>query len=123
MPWTYHQSSGGLEDPLETIICSSGYSGFGEGKNNADAEYIPGLGPIPKGTYVIRGAIDHLKLGPVAMPLIPEASNQMYGRSGFWIHGASIFDEWNASTGSIILPRDVRESISASSDKILVVVK
>jgi hypothetical protein len=120
--WTYLQETGALEDP-EGEDLAIGYSGFGEGKNNGDAEYIPDVGPIPRGTYFIRGAFTSPDLGPVALPLVPAASNQMFGRSGFFIHGDSLIDPGTASKGCIVLNRKAREALDASNDKLLEVVR
>ena len=44
---------------------------------------------------------------PIAFPLTPDSDNNMYGRSGFMIHGDNAQND--ASQGCIIMPRDVRE--------------
>jgi hypothetical protein len=121
MPWTYHQESGVLEDPEGMTLTSSGYSGSGEGKNNGDAEYLL-EGPIPRGTYFVRGAYDSPLVGPVAIPLVPAAANQMFGRSNFRIVGDSPFVPERVES-HIVLSYPAREAINASPDKILVVVR
>jgi hypothetical protein len=128
MPWTYHQNSGAMEAPDRTLL-ATGYSGFGQAKNNGDAEYMAAgvydslSGPIPRGTYFIRGAYASPVLGPVTIPLTPAASNEMFGRSGFMIHGDSLTDPGDASRGCIVLDRTAREAIDKSADKILEVVR
>jgi Protein of unknown function (DUF2778) len=127
MPWTYQQSTGEIRNAeqltgTDPYVLGSGYSGFGEGKNNPAFQDVPSVGPIPQGRYLIRGAFDSPTHGPVAMPLVPDASNQMFGRSEFLIHGDSLAAPGSASKGCIILPRGVREAINASEDKLLVVV-
>lgn len=116
--WQYKQSTGELTligENYETVE-GHGYSGFEAGKNNPAMQDIPCVGPIPQGSYMIRGAINSPTHGPLAMPLVPAASNQMFGRSEFLIHGDSIEDPGNASRGCIILPHDVRVAINASED-------
>lgn len=115
---TYSQSSGKLTACDGTVI-GAGYSGSGEGKNNPSLEDIADVGPIPCGLYSIGAAIDHPKLGPLAMPLVPYSLNEMYGRSGFYIHGDSAEHPGQASEGCIILGHDVRAAISESEDRLL----
>lgn len=62
------------------------------------------------------------KLGPFAIPLIPDPSNEMYGRGDFYCHGDSIENPGCASEGCVILPRTVRETIWNSTDHELQVV-
>lgn len=118
--WIYAQASGALVYNGE--VEGYGYSGGGEGKNNPDMQNVIGVGPIPCGVYAIgepENTIDH---GPFAMPLIPDAANQMFGRSGFMMHGDSIAHPGEASEGCIIMPRDVRNQVWNSGDRGLTVV-
>ena len=119
--WTYRQSTGELSD-LHGEIIAAGYSGSGEGKNNSAMQNVPCVGPIPCGVYRIGYVRDTLEHGPFAMPLVPDAANQMFGRSGFMMHGDSIEHPGCASEGCIILSRAVREAVSASGDKTLTVI-
>ena len=98
-----------------------GYSGAPEGKNNPAKQSVPMVGPIPQGTYVIGTPFDSPEHGPHAMHLSPDPANDMFGRSGFLMHGDSIEHPGCASEGCIIMPRDVREQVSASPDKLLAV--
>lgn len=122
--WTYAQATGALFAPdgtLETL----GYSGWDDGKNNPAAQNEPNIGPIPCGVYTIKPAqciATPGPHGPFVLPLAPDASNVMHGRSGFLIHGDSIAHIGDASHGCIILPRTVRERIAASGDNRLTVV-
>jgi hypothetical protein len=81
---------------------------------------VRNTGPIPKGSYSIGNAFRHPKKGPVVMRLTPSGTQNMFGRSGFLIHGNNVRND--ASQGCIILSRPIRSQISASSDRDLTVV-
>lgn len=99
-----------------------GYSGSPEGKNDPTKQDIPFVGPIPIGRYTIEQPRDTVTHGPYALPLVPDPSNQMFGRDSFLIHGDSKSVPGSASEGCIILARDVREFIWKSCDLQLEVV-
>lgn len=103
-------------------IKGSGYSGFEACKNDPLCTHIPNLGPVPSGAWFIGPEIESEEHGPVAMHLIPLSGTETFGRSAFMIHGDSKEHPGKASHGCIILPRPVREEISAGRDKLLVVV-
>lgn len=119
MTWGYKQSSGWLSQDGENI--AEGYSGAGDGKNNPAMQDVPNVGPIPTGTYTIGEPSDTKTHGPYVLHLIPDPANEMFGRSGFLIHGDSVVAPGTASEGCIILPRKVREQIWASGERELVV--
>lgn len=119
--WVYEQSTGSMRDASGKLL-ASGYSGFGIAKNDPAAQEIPNQGPIPQGEYLIMPPQDSLTHGPFAMRLYPEADNEMYGRSGFMIHGDSLEHPGAASDGCIILTRTARETIWSSGDHQLQVV-
>jgi hypothetical protein len=79
------------------------------------------IGPIPCGLYSIGIPVDNTSLGPFAIPLTPVESNQMFGRSGFYIHGDNQAMNQSASDGCIIAPRDLRHEIWDSGDRQLAV--
>src|SRR5579862_3722677 len=96
MGWTFVISTGQLlHDGTLVARC---YSGCGSGKDNPSCCSAQmgslganNFGPLPVGKYTIGPATDTiLKLGPIAMPLIPDPANEMFGRSGFFIHADSI---------------------------------
>lgn len=118
--WVYRQSTGEMMSP-EGIIVAVGYSGSGVHKNDPDSQNIVDQGPIPQGDYEIDEPIDSTTHGPYALPLIPSESNEMFGRSGFMIHGDSLADPGCASEGCIIMPPAIRHLIWASGDRFLVV--
>ena len=113
MPFKFDRAAGVFYDTDGSVLCDTAYSGHGEGVNNPEMEQIPNVGPLPAGTYTIgppHEPIDHL--GPVAMPLTPDPSNEMYGRFGFYIHGDTVQMNHTASDGCIILPRIPRSHVN-----------
>jgi hypothetical protein len=118
--WTYAQT-GTL---FHNGRVGSGYSGNEIGLNNPLLQDVANVGPIPRGRWTIGEAVDHPRLGPVAMPLTPNIKTETFGRDGFWIHGDSVefagLEE--ASHGCIILSRSIREAINSDLDKDLNVV-
>jgi type VI secretion system (T6SS) effector TldE1-like protein len=124
--WTYIQKTGELlHDGQHTAV---GYSGFDdpqtgqEGKNNPDLENIHEVGPIPVGKYSIGPPHDTLTHGPFVLPLTPDAANQMFGRTGFLIHGDSVVEPGTASRGCVIMNRNVRNEVVISGDTSLEVI-
>ena len=122
MAWTYKQSTGALTDE-HGQFAFQGYSGHLAGLNNPAMEQDPDVGPLPQGQYAIGARRLMPRLGPVAMPLTPDPTTQLFGRGGFWIHGdfAGDADEL-ASHGCIVLDRPHREIIASSGDTVLQVV-
>ena len=92
------------------------------GKNNPEAQNVADVGPLPQGLYLIGAAYHDPRLGPLAMRLLPERQNEMYGRSGFFIHADSISHPGEASEGCIVLPNQLRSLIAESDDRNLQVV-
>ncbi|HEU5411778.1 MAG TPA: tlde1 domain-containing protein [Candidatus Acidoferrales bacterium] len=114
--WLYEQSTGKLLS-TESVFVACGYSGAGAGKNNPAMESVRELGPIPQGIYAIGAPFDSLEHGPFAMRLAPDAANEMFGRSGFLMHGDSREHPGCASRGCIILPLEARRAVAASADR------
>jgi hypothetical protein len=119
--WTYRQKTGELLDAQGRLL-AAGYSGHGEGKNNPELQEHRGIGPIPRGTYVIHAPIDTESHGPFVLRLDPLPENEMFGRSGFLMHGDSKIAPGTASLGCIIMPRAIREEVWASGDRSLQVI-
>ncbi len=119
--WTFQQSTGKFFDPTGTVI-DTGYSGMGLDKDNPADETIKNMGPLPEGKYHIGPAIDHTKLGPIALPLYPDVDNCMFGRSGFYIHADSLNHPGKASEGCIVISTNTRLLIKNSNDRLLQVV-
>jgi hypothetical protein len=116
--WTYEQLTGNLFDDTYNLI-GTGYSGFGQGKNDPNSDDLPEIGPIPRGGYIIKAPMNTVEHGPFAIGLVPVPENDMHGRSGFLMHGDSITNPGLASKGCIIMPRAVREKVWASGDRLL----
>ena len=122
MSWTYEIKPGRLRDKTGQQV-EIGYSGFGDGKNNPAMQNHPDMGPIPVGTYTIGVPHDTESHGPYVMSLTPAPANQMFGRSGFLMHGDSRVHPGSASHGCIIMPRPTREMVWNSNDHQLQVVE
>jgi Protein of unknown function (DUF2778) len=121
--WTYVQKTGELlRDGNHRAF---GYSGYNDpangqlGKNNPALQNMHDVGPIPVGQYDIGSPTDTVTHGPFVLPLTPHPTNQMFGRSGFLIHGDSVVEPGTASRGCIIMSRQVRNDIAASGDTLL----
>jgi len=125
--YRYSQSTGRLtlvaDDGTETLI-GTGWAGNDyrpdtnrqglKGYNNPLAQFIKFVGPLNRGWYTIGPAQTHPTLGPVAMPLLPDAENDMQGRGSFWMHGASAQHPEQSSEGCIIQSHVVRVGVSTS---------
>jgi len=125
MAWTFEQSTGKFYDADMNLV-STGYAGGNcgknpEGVNNPDMQNTPLIGPLPQGTYTLGEPVPQSKLGVFAIPLIPDPSNNMYGRSDFYLHGDTT-PSGNASEGCIIQPRTTRDKVWESDDHTIVVI-
>lgn len=121
----YEIATGKLSEVGHGLL-AIGYSGNGKWKNDPTAQKVQGHGPIPEGIYTMQ-LIDgdyEGKKAPV-IRLLPEADNQMFGRSGFLIHGESLSHPGEASNGCIIQPKFARERAaflaSEGDDKLQVI--
>lgn len=123
MPWIYHQTTGKIFHD-DRVLTAVGYAGQGMWKNNPGGEMLQGKGPLPRGTYRIDNHFtNHPAAGMHVLRLTPATVNQMFGRSGFLIHGDSIAAPGTASDGCIVLPFAVRGEILSSADRTLKVNK
>jgi hypothetical protein len=111
------------------VLLGVGYSGGDcgsapENVNSPLAQSFACSGPIPQGLYTIGAPQDTIVHGPYVLPLTPDPANQMYGRSGFLVHGDSVLypGQKAASEGCIVLPKTVRQQIWESGDRDLKVV-
>jgi hypothetical protein len=119
--WTYAQKTGDLL--LNGLRVGTGYSGFDNGKNNPSMQAVANLGPIPQGDWTIVGPpINTATHGPFVLRLEPANGTNLFGRSGFLMHGDSIETPGTASHGCIIMPRNIREQVWQSGDTALQVV-
>lgn len=99
-----------------------GFSGKkGIWRNNPSLQHEKGKGPIPAGRYRIGKRRPCTSSGKPLdnFPLIPDPANQMFGRSGFLIHGGS--PQGDPSQGCIIMTKATRDAIEQSGDRDLVV--
>ena len=119
--WIYIQNSGDLIDPDGSKV-ATGYSGFGMGKNNPMMQYAKGIGPVCVGSYEIGPPYDSETVGPYALTLEPMINTNTKGRGDFRIHGDSKVNPGEASHGCLIFPRDIRERIWESGDRVLKVI-
>ena len=124
--WIYKQSTGLLNDPDGKHI-ATGYAGGNcgknpEGINNSAMQDKHSIGPLPQGLYTFGTPLLQSHLGPFAIPLIPNPSNEMYGRSAFYCHGDKSDPPRSASEGCIIMPRAIRNSMWQSDDHQLQVI-
>jgi hypothetical protein len=115
MNWRWQQSTGELfkmGDPVMTPF-ATGYAGTGSGKNNPDYQCVSDIGPIPRGWYTLATSVSHPAANTI--PLVPDAANDMCGRSGFLIHADSASKPGWASEGCIIIPDAAKRREIASS--------
>lgn len=123
--WTWNSANGNLSRGGELV--GTGYAGGDKGQrpdgvNNPALQNVHNVGPLPQGKYTIGEFLDRPTLGKFAGQLIPAPENEMYGRSGFYIHGDTEEMNQSASDGCIILPYTIREQIANSGDTDLQVV-
>ena len=120
--FTYVQRTGNLYAANGELI-GTGYSGHGAALNDPGMQNVVATGPAPVGTYTIgpaRVPIDHL--GPLAMPLEPYPENEMFGRSGIFMHGDNASGNHSASDGCLIFNHMVRQIVDNSPDDVLKIV-
>lgn len=102
-----------INNSMNTLSCYSGGgpNGYVEYRDNPLAESKEGLGPIPEGEYtmtLLNDGGDYENKGPLVIGLTPSPKNNMYGRSGFLIHGDNALVNFTASDGCIIAPHNLR---------------
>lgn len=117
--WTYKSGSGKLFHRGE--LKAQAYSGHGEGKNNPAMQHVADVGPIPTGVYLIGDMFDHPTHGKYCMRLLPVTGTQLYGRSGFLMHGENAAHPGESSTGCIVVDHPHRVEVHESHDSQLVV--
>jgi hypothetical protein len=123
MSWTYEQSSGFLVAADGIKLFPPGYAGRGSGKNNPAMQNVKDVGPLPCGFYTMTELIEDDPItGRYTIVLVPDASNEMFGRDAFRIHGDSIEEPGNASDGCIVQYLDNRVTAWTSPDHRLEVV-
>ena len=85
MTWQYRQHDG--EFLHDGVFIGTGYSGSGIGRNDTSYQDVHDVGPLPCGTYTIGQPFTDPEKGPLVFSLIPSPNDEMFGRSGFLIHG------------------------------------
>ena len=90
----------------------SGYAGKGMWINDPDSTDEVSRGPLPCGTYRLHKPVRHPRLGPLSIRLEPVPGTEMFGRSGFFIHGDNARGDRSASSGCIVVNRVARETIA-----------
>ena len=118
--FNYSQPTGRLSE--DGTLVGTGYSGFGDDKNVDADQSIPNLGPIPVGEYEMSEPYTDPEKGVLCFRLTPKPGNQMYGRSGFLLHGDSISHPGAASHGCIVMGHAIRQVVADSGDRDLTVV-
>lgn len=116
MPWQYCQKTGELTDPHGKPF-AVGYAGAHDGKNCPAMQAVHNVGPLPVGRYLVGAPMDHPhSVGLYALYLEPAPSNEMFGRSLFYIHGDNRAANGTASEGCIVLDFTARQAIWQSGD-------
>ncbi|ASD84480.1 DUF2778 domain-containing protein [Burkholderia gladioli] len=118
--WTYSQSTGQISRNGTQV--GVGYSGRGAGKNNHAMQNVRSIGPIPVGTYAIGAPFHHPHAGNYTMRLTPQVGTDTLGRTGMLIHGDSIQNPGQASSGCIVQNQQIRRRIWTSGDRTLQVI-
>lgn len=107
---TYSQSTGLITSP-EGEAVAQGWAGHGEGKNNPAMQDCIGVGPLPQGLYRVgHWEKYHPGLGPL-VSYLQQIEGETFGRSGFYIHGASSQHPGEESKGCIVIPREGRDKV------------
>jgi len=87
----------------------SAYSGDCDHYNDENSMKLKCKGPIPIGKWEVTGIEE--STGPLTARLQPCPGTDVFGRSGFLIHGDNSKMNLTASQGCIIVNRECREQI------------
>lgn len=122
---TFQISTGTVTKDDGTVITTSAYAGNDsrtpqnpthiQGKNNPDKCSVHFIGPLPPGDYSI-GKWGTYGVGQNAAPLTPINVPEIYGRSGFYIHGQETPEGPNylqESEGCLVIPHNDRMKVIA----------
>ena len=112
----YSQGKGVFLTPGNNVL-SGCYSGGGPTgisiyRNNPEWQFVPNWGSLPQGQYTISPEHTVPHLGPCVMALTPSPDNEMFGRSGFFIHGDNPEENFTASDGCIVCNAALRQQIA-----------
>lgn len=122
MWWTFEIPTGRYFDPSGAYI-STGYAGFGAGKDNVADESIADIGPLPENLYAFGDWYTDPEKGPLVTHLTPVGDGEMYGRSGMMVHGDSIEHPGQASLGCCVADHPTRLAMSTSPCQFIRAVK
>jgi len=119
--WTFNISAGQLLQDGEFV--GDAYAGAPGYTDDPAAEDLVNKGPLPEGWYTMLPPVDKpYSVGAYAIELVPDATNDMHGRSGFFCHGDNPQGNHSASDGCIVALRVIRERMWDSGDHRLQVV-
>lgn len=117
--WSYNSRTGVLTGEKLGARAASGYSGYGRGYNNPEAESEENVGPIPRGLYrvtaVYKSHEDRLAagykkdLGSFVVHLAAHGSSDTFGRDLFRVHHDNDKGDRSGSRGCIVMPQWARE--------------
>ncbi len=131
--WIYRQKSGDLYwhlggAPFPPIYVDTGGSGDKKrgGRNNPGKQFVPNVGPIPRGWYTIGPPFDRKpKKGrsplKYMLPLMPDPGNDMGPRDDFAMHDGDL--RKNPSHGCLIFHVPLRKGVWGSGEHRLHVVE
>jgi hypothetical protein len=105
------------ESDFPDYACGFGYSGAADYLNDSliqDHMFAGGPGALPAGTYTITEIYNDPRRGASTCALTPAESNEMFGRSGFLIHGDTTPPSHSASDGCIVTPLWVRQQFEVN---------
>lgn len=110
----YEQSTGafGVQNGDFVFPLGDGYAGKAASRNVPNDDHLRGLGPLPRGEYLLTLA-SHQRFAEPAFRL-EQVKGQKYFRNGFWVHGDNKTS--TASSGCIVLGKPVRLMIKAFLD-------
>jgi hypothetical protein len=95
-----------------------GWSGYEDGINVPGMQSLHGVGPIPRGLWVIEGPpFDDPKMGKFVLRLTPAVGTDTCGRYGFFIHDWSTAHPFISSEGCIATLEADRKIVWASGDR------
>lgn len=103
-----------INEVEQLITVATPYSGHGVGLNNPAEIPTHNIGPLPLGVWGIGEWFDHPHLGKMVAALTPIDVPNLYGRSGFFIHGDNSLHNHSASNGCLVLDHNVRKAVKDS---------
>jgi len=94
------------------------YSGAPNFVNDPEQQNVKDKGTIPRGSYKMQPPVKSSRTG-WNIGLTPAATNKMFGRHTFQIHGDKVGAPYQSSSnGCIIINKTIRDSIWASAKRL-----